>query len=115
MSEEKKTSTKGKKKTKGKGKKKSKSSKSSKISKASKEPPNWLEKPGRVNQIYVSLWVVCGLLVVADLFYKKHAHFPVEKWFGFYGFYGFIACVVLVLAATQMRKLLMREEDYYDQ
>ena len=26
----------------------------------------------------------------------------------------FIACVVLVLIATQMRKVLMRPEDYYD-
>ena len=29
--------------------------------------------------------------------------------------YGFVACVLLVLIATQMRKVLMRkEEDYYD-
>jgi hypothetical protein len=33
---------------------------------------------------------------------------------GFYAFYGFVACVLLVLIAKQMRKVLMRKEDYYD-
>jgi hypothetical protein len=32
----------------------------------------------------------------------------------FYCFYGFIACTVLVICATQLRKVLMRREDYYD-
>ena len=32
----------------------------------------------------------------------------------FYGFYGFIGCVFLVLAAAQLRKVLMRDEDYYE-
>ena len=38
----------------------------------------------------------------------------IEKIPGFYAFYGFIGCVVLVLLATAMRKVLMRDEDYYD-
>ena len=33
---------------------------------------------------------------------------------GFYAGYGFVACVLLVLIAKEMRKLLMRREDYYD-
>jgi hypothetical protein len=32
---------------------------------------------------------------------------------GFY-IYGFVACVVLVVIAKEMRKVLMRKEDYYD-
>ena len=32
----------------------------------------------------------------------------------FYCLYGFAACVILVLLATQLRKILMRPEDYYD-
>jgi len=40
--------------------------------------------------------------------------FEGEGWFGFYGFYGLVACVVLVLLATQLRKILMRKESYYD-
>jgi len=33
---------------------------------------------------------------------------------GFYALFGFVACVVLVLIAKEMRKVLMRDEDYYD-
>ena len=40
--------------------------------------------------------------------------FKGEGWFGFYGFYGLVACVTLVLLATQLRKILMRKESYYD-
>jgi hypothetical protein len=35
--------------------------------------------------------------------------------FGFYSVYGFVACVLLVLLAKEMRKLLIRKEDYYDE
>jgi hypothetical protein len=34
--------------------------------------------------------------------------------FGFYGWFGFVACVALVLIAKQLRRIVMRPEDYYD-
>jgi hypothetical protein len=34
--------------------------------------------------------------------------------FGFYAIYGFVACVLLVVIAKELRKLLMRDENYYD-
>jgi hypothetical protein len=37
-----------------------------------------------------------------------------ESLWGFYAVYGFAACVLLVLLAKQLRKLLKRPEDYYD-
>ena len=74
----------------------------------------WLDDPRNVTKIYRGLLVVCAGLFAADLLYDKHAKFAVEEWFGFYGLYGFVACVFLVLAAKQLRKLLMRSEDYYD-
>jgi hypothetical protein len=37
-----------------------------------------------------------------------------EGLWGFYGLFGFIGIVVLILLAKQLRKLVMREEDYYD-
>jgi len=46
--------------------------------------------------------------------YHQHNHFFFEEWFGIYGWFGFTACVGLVLAAKMMRKILQREEDYYD-
>lgn len=63
------------------------------------------------------LWVlvsVCGLLFVTDFIYHRHIVHPWEELWGFYAIYGFVSCVVLVLVAKQMRKLLMRKEQYYE-
>lgn len=74
----------------------------------------WLDDPRNVTRIYWSVFVVCGLLFVADAFYHKHPHFAAESWFGFYGIFGFVACVGMVLAAKLLRVVLKRPEDYYD-
>ena len=44
----------------------------------------------------------------------RHAERSWEGWPGFYPIYGFVACVLLVLIAKELRKILMRDEDYYD-
>jgi hypothetical protein len=74
----------------------------------------WLDKPGSVTLIYRGVWVVCGLLAVADFFYAHHPVFEFENFPAFYGLYGFIVCVGLVLGAKELRKILKRDEDYYD-
>lgn len=80
-----------------------------------REKRYWLDDRSNVDKIYRALWLICVALFAADLFYDKHAAFAIEDVFGFYGWYGFICCVGLVLAAKQLRKVLMRREDYYDQ
>jgi nitric oxide reductase large subunit len=75
----------------------------------------WLDDRRNVNKVIYALCTVCAAFMAADLFgYKHHLHFGFEYWFGFYGLFGFIACVGLVLAAKVLRKLVMRDEDYYD-
>ena len=74
----------------------------------------WLDKPRNVTRLVWSLYVVCGLLLAIDVFVPKYGPFPIEHSFGFYGAFGFIACVVLVLVAKQLRRVIMRPEDYYD-
>ena len=74
----------------------------------------WLDDPRNIKRIVRVLAVVCGLLVLADLFYDKHAHFAWENWFGFFGLFGFFMSFALVLAAREMRKVLMKDEDFYD-
>ena len=69
------------------------------------------ESRKRVRQV---LYGLCLIAVIAEIFIHRHVDHPWEAVPGFYAIYGFIACVVLVLAATQMRKVLMRGEDYYD-
>ncbi|MBM3392134.1 MAG: hypothetical protein FJY34_09215 [Betaproteobacteria bacterium] len=75
----------------------------------------WLDDPGNVTKLFRSLWVGCGLLIGLDLFLHRHEDFEFATLFGFHGFYGFFACVALVLAAKQLRRVLMRPEDYYDE
>lgn len=74
----------------------------------------WLDEPKNVDKVYYALCVLCALSVLADFFYDKHGYFTWEHWIGFHGWYGFVACVALVLIAKQLRKILMRPEDYYD-
>ncbi len=80
----------------------------------------WLDEPRNVDKVVYTLYALCAALVAIDLLdlldvlYHKHAHFSVENLFGFYGFYGLVGSVLLVLAAKQMRKVLMRDESYYD-
>jgi uncharacterized membrane protein len=75
----------------------------------------WLDDRKNVNKIIYGLFIVCAAVALIDFFpYKNHLHFRFEYWFGFSSFYGFVACVSLVLAAKQLRKVVMRDEDYYD-
>ncbi|MEV4477665.1 hypothetical protein [Nonomuraea sp. NPDC049504] len=74
----------------------------------------WLDEPRNVTRIVYGLAVLCALLFAADLFYVKHPHFAVEGWFGFYAVYGFVGAVALVIVAKALRRLLRRDEDYYE-
>ena len=75
----------------------------------------WFDRPRNVTRLVYGLAIVCGGLLVADLLYHKHVEFDFEGWFGFYAFFGFLAFVFIVLLGAQLRKILMRDEDYYDE
>lgn len=79
-----------------------------------KDDHRWLDEPRNVTRIVYALFIVCGLLLAADLFYDKHPHFSAEGWFGFYGVFGFVGSFLLVLTAKELRRVLRRDEDYYD-
>jgi len=81
-----------------------------------KEPIGWMDKPARVKRLFLVFYVICGILFVAEWILGRateHAH-PWEWFPQFYVLYGFLSFWFLVLVAKQMRKLLMRSEDYYD-
>lgn len=84
----------------------------------SDRPPDekryWLDDRRNVDKVFWGLVAICAGLFVADAFYHKHVELSAEGIFGFYGIFGFIACVGLVLAAKEMRKIVKRDEDYYD-
>ena len=72
------------------------------------------DDPRNVKRAVWALFAVCGLLLGAEFLVHRHVDHPWEGLFAFYPVYGFVACVLLVLIAKQMRKVLMRREDYYD-
>lgn len=75
---------------------------------------DFFDHPKTVSRLVRGLVVICILLAAIDLFYHRHSSHPLEEIVGFYALYGFFACVILVLIAKEMRKLLMRSEDYYE-
>jgi len=81
-----------------------------------KEPIGWMDKPHVVKRLFTILYVIAGMLLVAELVLGKateHAH-PAEWPPFFYAIYGFLSFWFLVLLAKPMRKLLIRSEDYYE-
>jgi hypothetical protein len=74
----------------------------------------WLDDPRNVDRLVYGFYIVCGLLLAIDVFVPKHGPFAIEHLFAFYGAFGFVACVALVLIAKQLRRIVMRPENYYD-
>ena len=72
------------------------------------------DKPENVNRLLRGFYIVCGVLFALDFVLHRHTIHAWEDLPGFYAIFGFIACVVLVLVAREMRKIVMRREDYYD-
>lgn len=78
------------------------------------EPQRWLDRPENVNKIVWLLWLACTALVIAEFFYHKHPYFGFDGSFAFYAWFGFVAYCVIVLSAKGFRRLVKRDEDYYD-
>lgn len=78
------------------------------------EPQRWLDAPRHITWIVWALTGLCVALVAADFFYDKHGHFAFEQIPGIHAAIGFAAYVTLVLSAKQLRKLIKRDEDYYE-
>jgi len=78
------------------------------------EKKHVFDDPKNVKRAVHALYAICIMSIIAEFFVHRHIDHPWERLFGFYGVYGFIACVILVLVAKEMRKVVMRKEDYYD-
>ncbi len=81
----------------------------------SNEKTHLFDKPENVERLLKGFYGICILLVAADFVFHRHIGFVWERIPAFYALYGFVACVVLVVIAKKMRKVVMRKEDYYDE
>ncbi|MBU3069158.1 hypothetical protein KOI40_04950 [Aestuariicella sp. G3-2] len=78
------------------------------------DSPGFFDKPANVKRVLRVFYACCALLLIMDVVIHRHVVHPWETLIGFYPLYGFLGCVVLVLLAKVMRKVLMRDEDFYD-
>jgi uncharacterized membrane protein len=77
-------------------------------------PKPWFYRRAVIDSIFWGLVGLCAVLGLADLVYHRHTLFSFEFFPGIYGIFGFISCVFIVFAGIGLRKLVMRDEDYYD-
>ena len=78
------------------------------------EKKHFLDKPENVKRLLWIFYAICAALFLIDAVFHRHVIHAWENLFGFYAVFGFVACVVLVLVAKEMRKVLMRKDNYYD-
>ena len=76
---------------------------------------NFLDKPENKNRVIRYFFISLGILLIIDFFIHKHVEFPWESAPSFYAVYGFAACVSLIFIAKLLRRIVKRDEDYYDQ
>jgi cell division protein FtsW (lipid II flippase) len=79
------------------------------------ESQGFFDKPENIKKMLRVFYAICIGLVVVDFIVHRHIYHDWENIPAFYAVYGFVGCVVLVLIAKEMRKFLMRKEDYYDE
>ena len=72
------------------------------------------DNPRNLKRLLWVFYAVCAVLLLLDVVHHRHMIHSWEHLWGFYGIFGFLACVALVLIAKELRKILMRTEDYYD-
>ena len=73
----------------------------------------WVDKPGSDRKMFWALVAACVVVFLLDFTYKKYGHFGVEYIQGFYAVYGFVMFTGLIFAATALRMIIKRPENYY--
>ena len=76
---------------------------------------HWLTRPQSVRKLWWGFSTVLALTLLAQLVFPMKGYFKVDGWFGFGAIYGFFCCLIMVLFAKGLGKLLKRPEDYYQE
>ncbi len=78
----------------------------------------WADKKGFRNA-FLGVLVIASILAAIAGFIPSmqnpHPHFQVEKFGVFFAVWGFAAFVFIVLAGQHLRKLVGRDEKYYEE
>lgn len=66
------------------------------------------------NIMTYAMIAVGAILIVLEFIVHRHGEVPAEDLPLFPAIYGFIAFVIIVFIGIGLRKIVMRDEDYYD-
>jgi hypothetical protein len=61
----------------------------------------------------IGLCVLAAILVALEFIIHRHAYFATEGQPLFFAVYGFVAFIIVVAGGVGLRKLVMRDVDYY--
>lgn len=75
---------------------------------------HWLMRPASIRKLWYGFSAVLVVLVAAQTVIYVKGYFAVDEWFGFGAVYGFGSCLLMVLLAKLLGRVLKRPEDYYD-
>ncbi len=78
------------------------------------EKERFLDRQQNVDRLLWGFTVLGILALLVDFFFHRHIYHPWEHLWGFYGIFGALGIVVLVQLSKLLRKLVMRDEDYYE-
>ncbi len=75
---------------------------------------HWIFRRRTIDGAFWGLVLICALLALVELVYHRHTVFAFEGFPVAYGIYGFVCFAGIVFAGKGLRKVIMRDEDYYD-
>ena len=74
----------------------------------------WADRPQVQRRIRLALYAVCAGLVLIELIIHRHTSHALERIPAFYALYGFASLAAAVAGAKALRRLIGRNEGYYD-
>lgn len=80
-----------------------------------KKELTFFDPPRNRRMVRWALFGMCSVLLILGLFIEAHGELYWEKAPNFFAAYGLLSCVSLILIAKLLRKIVRREEHYYDQ
>ena len=78
------------------------------------EKERFLDRRENVDRLLWGFTVLGALILAVDFFFHRHIYHSWENLWGFYGIFGAAGIVALVQLSKVLRKLVMRDEDYYE-
>lgn len=74
----------------------------------------WADRPRHQRLVRIVLYVACLGVLLAEFLVHRHVENRVDAVPLLYVMYGFAALILAVTLAKGLRRLIMRDEDFYD-